>query len=454
MLLAATDGRPAHLTRVHKALVCLPETDLRRLEILVQSSAGPHLLTYRQVERTFGLVCNALSRPDPDGTPSEGLCEVVDALLEASVEQAYKDQSSSVAVDWTDHETFAKAPLKDGKSKDVEASWGHRAGEGPAGSDEIFFGYYLQAATMVKDERGPAVPELARRIVLTTCSADPVPAFVPVLQRMHASGVAIGDVLADSGYSYRVPENWAAPLRSMGMKLVVDMHSGDRGTRGTYKGATIFNGNLYCPATPAPLLSLGPVPRNFSKQQFSEHDRQSALLSSYKLGRITTDDADGYHRVMCPAAMGKIRCPHRKDSMTLPLSKPEVLSAPQPAPVCCTQKTVTVPAEVCAKTAQKHDYPSKAHRQSYKRRTGAERTFASVKDPARNDISRGWCRVMGVAPITLFVACLFVTRNLHATDTFERRRAEATARPTGKGARPRRRKTLADLASAGAGTPP
>lgn len=144
-------------------------------------------------------------------------------------------------------------------------------------------------------------------------------------------------------------------------------------------------------------------------------------MSSYKLGRITADDADGYHRMMCPAAMGKVRCRHRKDSMTLPLSKPEVVSA-------------TEPAQVCAKTAQKHDYPSKAHSQSHKRRTGAERTFASVKDPARNDMSRGWCRVMGVAPITLFLACHFVARNLFATDTFERRRVHGAGKTDGKSA--------------------
>ena len=40
---------------------------------------------------------------------------------------------------------------------------------------------------------------------------------------------------------------------------------------------------------------------------------------------------------------------------------------------------------------QKHDYPSAAHRRSYARRTGAERGFATAKDPATNDIARGWC---------------------------------------------------------------
>ncbi|MGH2809752.1 MAG: hypothetical protein ACRDIA_02595 [Actinomycetota bacterium] len=454
MLLSLEDGRPAHLTRVHACLIGLPEKEQRRLGVLVQWRSGSHLLTYRQVERTFGLVCDALSKAVPDGTPSLELCQVVDDLLEASVPERYKNQSSSVAVDWTDIETFAKRPVKDGKSKDKEASWGHRAGEGPAGSDEIFFGYYLQGATTVRQERGPAVPELARRMLLTTCRKDPVPAFVPVLERMHNSGIAVGDVLADSAYGYRSPENWAAPLRAIGAKLVQDMHPGDRGRKGTYKGAIISNGNLYCPATPVPLLELGPVSRDCSKDQLSEHDNKTALLSAYKLGRITAYDQDGYHRVMCPAAMGKIRCPHRRDSMTLSLAKPEVLQAPEPAPTCCTQKTVTVPVQVCLKTAQKHDYPSKAHRQSYKRRTGAERTFASIKDPARNDISKGWCRVMGVAPMTLFLACLFVTRNLRTTDTFERRRANALSKASKEYTRPKRRKTLADMAAASAGPPP
>jgi hypothetical protein len=33
------------------------------------------------------------------------------------------------------------------------------------------------------------------------------------------------------------------------------------------------------------------------------------------------------------------------------------------------------------------------HRRSFTRRTGAERGFATIKDPASDDISHGWCRL-------------------------------------------------------------
>jgi len=101
-----------------------------------------------------------------------------------------------------------------------------------------------------------------------------------------------------------------------------------------------------------------------------------------------------------------------------------------------------------AKTAQKHDYPSRAHRLSYGRRAAAERTNSTIKDPATNDISRGWSRLMGLAPITLFVACVFVVRNLRVLDAFEARCAEDARRATAgrpPKTRRRRRRTIADL---------
>ena len=249
----------------------------------------------------------------------------------------------ALAVDWTDVETFSRPPSR-GTSDcaDPEASWGHRSGGGPGQDSELFFGYYPSAATMMREEHGPAVPELARRMTVCSCRHDPARALVPVLTAMPGDGIPLGDILADSGYAHRDAGAWAIPLRAAGAQLVQDLHPLDRGPRGTHHGAIIANGNLYCPATPRTLLELGPLARDATPDQAAAHDQQTAETARYKLGKITSDDADGYHRVMCPAAMGKIRCPLRPASMTLDRDRPEILTPPEHPPACCTQQTITV----------------------------------------------------------------------------------------------------------------
>jgi hypothetical protein len=223
-----------------------------------------------------------------------------------------------------------------------------------------------------------------------------------------------------------------------------------RGPKGTHDGAIISNGNLYCPRTPRTLLELGPLARTATKEQAAGHDRQTAESARCKLGRITSGDTDGYHRVQCPAAMGKIRCPLRPASMTLDRDRPEILQPPEHPQACCAQQTITVPPGILAKTAQKHDCPSAAWRRSYARRTGAERGFATIKDPASNDIARGWCRLMGLAPLMLFTTTLLVVRNQRILAAWNARQEE-NARRAAKGLPPktrrRRRKTLAGLAA-------
>jgi hypothetical protein len=142
--------------------------------------------------------------------------------------------------------------------------------------------------------------------------------------------------------------------------------------------------------------------------------------------------------------MGKIRCPLRPASMTLDRSRPEILQPPEHPQACCTQQTLTIPPEVNAKTRQEHDYPSAAHRRSYARRTGAERGFATAKDPAANDISRGWCRLMGLAPLMLFTTTLLIVRNqriLAAWSTRQQQNARRAAQGLPPRTRRRRRKT-------------
>ncbi len=463
MTLAMLAGRDALLTNVHAALRGLPDTDQRRLGVIVPCKHAEHELTYRQLEYTYRLITKTLAKDEPDGRPSAALSDALDRLLEASVTVLGEPASSSYAVDWTDHETWSRPPpahadvLSAGQQlsqpeveqpdpqtatddherhaddehhahdehrrRDREAAWGHRNTNHP-GKSERFYGYYLQAVTAVRDEHGPEVPELVRRIQLASCDHDPPAALLPTLRRMHDSAIKMGDLLADSGYSYRVAETWALPLRALGAQLIVDLHPNDRGTHGTHLGAIAHNGALYCPATPKPLLELAPLARGATAEQTATHDTHCEKLAKYKLSPITRYDTDGYRRVICPAAQRKLRCPHRPESITLPHQHPTILTAPEHPPVCCAQQTITVPPHINAKTAQKHDYPSRQHRASYARRTAAERTFATLNDRSTNDLSRGWCRLFGLTPIALFTATALIARNIRIADAFAARQAE------------------------------
>jgi len=461
ILLCQAEGRPAHLTRVHGALLALDNDDRCRLGVAVDWRRGAHVLTYRQVERTFSLVVGVLGREHPDGTPTEALQERCDSLLEASVAAARSGDvpsSSSLAVDWTDVESFSDHRTKpSGTASDKEAAWGHRKGGGPGEKAQLFFGYYLSLATTVGEAGRGEVPELVRRMNLVSCDHDPVPPMVHVLTSMAAAGIPLGDVICDSGYAHRVPEHFALPLRAVGASLVMDLHPSDRGTQGTFQGAISCNGNLYCPMTPSALFGLSPPARGASPQEVAAHDERAGELARFKLGRISSPDADGHHRVGCPALSGKVRCSLREASMSLSLERPEVLTPPEHPPACCTQQTITVPPSVNAKTAQRHDYAGAAWRRSYARRSAAERSNARIKDPATIDVAKGWCRTMGLTPMTLFLVCALAVRNLAVADAFEQRRADDERR-TAAGLPPRtrrrRRRTLADLVGASANAPP
>jgi hypothetical protein len=274
-----------------------------------------------------------------------------------------------------------------------------------------------------------------------------------VLTALPGQQIPLGDILDDSGYAHRDADAWATPLRTAGAQLIQDLHPHDRGPKGTHHGAIIANGNLYCPATPRTLLELGPLARTATTEQAADHDRKTAETARYKLGRLTSDDPDGYHRVQCPAAIGKVRCPLRPASMLLDRDRPEILTPPEHPPACCTRQTLTVPPDILAKTAQKHDYPSAAWRRSYARRTGAERGFATVKDPAASDIARGWCRLMGLTPLMLFTAVLLVVRNQRILAAWNARQEE-TQRRAAAGLPPKTRKRRRKTPAGAAAGPP
>ena len=75
--------------------------------------------------------------------------------------------------------------------------------------------------------------------------------------------------------------------------------------------------------------------------------------------------------------------------------------------------------------------------------------LTSLKDPAATNTTRGWCRLMGLTAITLFLTCATVARNERIIEAFEARQADGTRRAA-RGQPPRtwqrHRRTIADLA--------
>src|ERR1022692_4483113 len=110
---------------------------------------------------------------------------------------------------------------------------------------------------MVREDKGPEVPELVRRIAFASPETDPAGLMARTLVRL-ARSVPLGDVLADCGDSLQKPENWAGPLRAAGARLVMDLHPSDRSPKGTFEGAVLAAGQIYCPAIPKALLEIVP----------------------------------------------------------------------------------------------------------------------------------------------------------------------------------------------------
>jgi hypothetical protein len=454
VMLALDAGRPAQLAAAHRALSDLEVKDQLALGFATFDDGDLDTASYRQVSDTFSVMCDGI---DPTPVPSfKGVAEneraahlegaragidteakdglrhrVIDSLVEQSVPEAYKSASSSLAVDWTDQETWSRPRSAEDPqpANDPDASWGHAKRNAPGAKDCLFFGYYAQVATMVGDEGGPVVPELVRRIAFEAPRLDPAGVMATTLVRMEVGRVALGDVLADCGYSNRDPKTFAVPLRSAGASLVMDLHPADRGRRGTFEGAILANGGLYCPATPAALFDLGPLKRGATTEEAAAHDARFAELSHYKLSALSAPDSDGYQRVMCPAAAGKVRCPCKPASLALSFDHPSVVEPPAGEPPrCCAQQTITVPPQVNNKTRQKHEYPGPTFRDSYARRTAAERTYASLADPSVGGMRRGWCRLFGRTKNTVMYALGVVVRNVRIVESFERRQAQEAGR--------------------------
>jgi len=90
----------------------------------------------------------------------------------------------------------------------------------------------------------------------------------------------------------------------------------------------------------------------------------------------------------------------------------EATPAAATKPKCCSQRTVTIPAEALAKTRQQHYWGSPAWIASYARRTHVEGYFGNLKNRDSGNVRRGWTRVVGLVKTSIMTACAIAATNI------------------------------------------
>lgn len=448
------------LTTAHEKLLSLNPTWRRELGITGRNPDGSdHSITYRQFEYLFNRLVRLLdstpvARRRQDETRSEAarraraampdtteaavrdgrLVEFIQSVLDGSIPDALRSHGH-LAVDATDVETWATPPRRKNPSADLNAAWGQRSPREPGVKRGRFFGFIEEAAVLVPSENGPPIPELVRALELEPANAkdDNTEARMSLrmLERLTMRGIEPGDVLADSKYPSSVATRWTSRVWELGFEPVFDLHSQDKGQKGTEQGALIWNGALVCPAVPRDLLAKKP-------------HVGADEVAKYRFSTKGKRDADGCQRYVCPARMGRTRCPLVEASLSKPHDRPTIQVVPSPAPYCCTTGSMTIPPTVANKTRQKHVYGSTRHVQSYKRRTAVERGFSRVKGSIGIDRTRGQVRVIGRAKTAVIRAVTYAAVNLRLVQLFEDRHREP-AQEVPRARKRRRRSTYQEM---------
>ena len=180
MCLAQADRRPAHLTRVHQALTSLPEDDQRRLGVIADWKHGPHLLTYRQTERTFGLVAGAARQGRAGRAALRPAAGHLRRPARGIGPGAVQGRQHVAGRGLDGPGVLLPAPARPGRRLRRPRGILGTPQEQPAAQPGRAV-LRLLPVRRDHDARGerPAVPEFARRATVSSCRHDPVRALVP-----------------------------------------------------------------------------------------------------------------------------------------------------------------------------------------------------------------------------------------------------------------------------------
>lgn len=472
-VMVASKSYTMTLDNIHKALTqWIPRSLQVELGIRTRQRGASTPLSVRQVRYFFSALDEKLlvsDKPGPGVVPLEApvvspaLQAIIDKLVESTL-PAFMPDMFSLAWDSSGLRTWG-APRwsKTAKieAKGVDDSYGNTAkalanvvarGKLPTHSFDAharsgyrtktynnksrhLFGYELFAGVAVPPvgEDPNSFPKLM--MALRPAGGSVIEPSLEVIDRIITDGKVIDELICDRGFSYKRSSDWSDELFRRGIDQTQDIHPLDHSVR-DYDGLRVIDGEVYCPSMPDNLthierpmrVKVGPLRKRASMEERRAHedtvkaiDEFRSLIAERELYAFVkhADANDSARdqdktRMMCPAGAGKVRCETCPFSLQLPKDWPLVVDPPaiETAPKGCRQRTVTIPGWVTSKLRQRHTWGTDPWIESYSRRTHIEGFFGNIRDASNQNISRGFCRVVGLVKTSLMVAFVVMAANL------------------------------------------
>nr|WSZ99449.1 hypothetical protein OH820_30740 [Streptomyces sp. NBC_00857] len=305
----------------------------------------------------------------PDGCPYEpiSVSEFAGRLLDASLPEGFP-LTGEMAIDSTDYETWARrrawtpkpdvapdhvpVPVEgtsppsrkrppnepgwpctgaDGRlmhTVDPDAREGYRSGTN-ASPGNVFCAHDLHLAVNARalGSRAPEVPFVITAMHLAAAGSHKGDAGIALIDQHLARHPHTSEVIANRGYSYCTPAQWAHPVRARGREPVIDLHPNQRGTHPRPNdGTVIIDGTLFTEALPHPLRDLPGFPIGMRTAEKTKLRARYDQRAAYAFTPHSRPDTDGYQRFKGPALAGHLRCLNHPRSM-----RPRTPAPPAPA---------------------------------------------------------------------------------------------------------------------------
>lgn len=448
----------------------LPDSVQRDYGIRWRSNGRDRCYTYRHVTYPFAALKEKLT--DGAVTDEETLQALMDKILETGLPK-HLPVASAVALDATGIQSWARGKtswrnpvtaddeiIEAGSGSaptalvaneslcafDPDARFGYRTKTYSNGSSKVF-GYNLFSIVGV-----PAVGDVKDRFPILTqalrvrpANAGVVEPGLALLDAYNEKGGRLSEVLNDRAWSYAQADQWAFPVRERGIEQVLDLHPNDRGAR-DFEGIRMVDGAPHCPAMPDRLVniarparfSVGPLARNATTDQVRQHSADAKALNEFQeqieerrtwaFRRVAGPDKTGKERWECPAQAGKRICANCPLSQMFDPSTPTVENPPsEPGkPKCCRQRSVTIPGYVTPKIRQRLYWGSPEWIASFNRRTHVEGSYGNLKNTNTENITRGWCCVVGLVKTSLLLAVAAAASNIRILRGWAKRTGDIT----------------------------